>query len=223
MIVLILSAIVTFFSTNVDDLMVLTLLFAQINNDMKKHHIVIGQYLGLGALIVISLAGAFGFSVISAEALAYLGLIPICLGIKVFWNNRKGAHHAEIGTHNVEKSSHHIEKVTHDIEVSEKNKLKYRLQHFINPSIALVFGITVANGGDNLGIYIPIFANLNVLDLLITLVIFQLLIGLWCYAAFKLASLPLVQKRIEAYKSVLVPLVFIGLGLYILTKNGLPI
>lgn len=209
MIVLILSAIVTFFSTNIDDLMVLTLLFAQINNDMKKHHIVIGQYLGLGALIVISLAGAFGFSVISSEALAYLGLIPICLGIKVFWDNRKG--------------SRNTEKDIQNIEVSEKTKLNDGLQRFINPGIALVFGITVANGGDNIGIYIPIFANLNFSDLVITLGIFQLLIGLWCYAAYKLARLPLVQKRIEAYKPMLVPLVFIGLGLYILTKNGLPI
>ena len=208
MILLVLSSIVTFVSTNVDDLMVLTLLFAQINNDMKKHHIVIGQYLGLGALILISLLGAFGFSAISSEALAYLGLIPICLGIKVFWDNREGSHNVETGSHKA--------------KAIETAKLNSGFRRFIHPGTAIVIGITVANGGDNIGIYIPFFANLTLSDLVITLGIFQLLIGLWCYAAFKLARLPMVQKRIEACKPVLVPLIFIGLGLFILTKNGLP-
>lgn len=48
-------AIVAFAATNIDDIFVLTLFFAQKN--LKRWHIVVGQYLGIGGLISISLVG----------------------------------------------------------------------------------------------------------------------------------------------------------------------
>jgi cadmium resistance protein CadD (predicted permease) len=50
-------AIVAFAATNLDDIFVLTLFFAQKN--LRRWHIVVGQYLGLAGLITVSLVGYF--------------------------------------------------------------------------------------------------------------------------------------------------------------------
>ena len=83
------TAFVSFASTNIDDIFVLMLLFYQRNNYMKKQHIIIGQYLGIGTLITISIIGALGFSVIPHEYVGVLGLVPIYLGIKTYFDQKR--------------------------------------------------------------------------------------------------------------------------------------
>ena len=63
----VITAFVSFASTNIDDLFVLMLFFSQINNVMKRRHIVIGQYLGIVTLTTISIIGALGVSIIPHE------------------------------------------------------------------------------------------------------------------------------------------------------------
>jgi cadmium resistance protein CadD (predicted permease) len=57
-------------------------------------------------------------------------------------------------------------------------------------------------------------------DILLTVIIFALLIGLWCFIASNLVEHPLVQKNIEKYKDIFVPIIFIGLGIFILIESG---
>ena len=76
--------------------------------------------------------------------------------------------------------------------------------------------LTVANGGDNLGVYIPLFAGYTAGELAVTAAVFTLLCGLWCLLGAKLASLPRVREGIGRWKGILVPAVFILLGLSIL-------
>lgn len=76
--------------------------------------------------------------------------------------------------------------------------------------------LTVANGGDNLGVYIPMFAGCTAAQLATTAAVFALLCGLWCLLAEKLASLPRIQALIRRTKGVLVPVVLILLGVGIL-------
>lgn len=75
----IIIAFVSFASTNIDDIFILMLFFSQINNDMGKRHIVIGQYLGITLLTTISIIGALGISLIPSEYVGLLGLVPIYL------------------------------------------------------------------------------------------------------------------------------------------------
>ncbi|WP_346936869.1 cadmium resistance transporter [Clostridium sp.] len=79
MISTIIIAFVSFASTNIDDIFILMLFFSQINNDMGKRHIVIGQYLGITLLTTISIIGALGISLIPSEYVGLLGLVPIYL------------------------------------------------------------------------------------------------------------------------------------------------
>lgn len=56
---------------------------------MKRRHIVIGQYLGIGALTTISIIGALGVSLIPHEYVGLLGLVPIYLGIDAYFDHKK--------------------------------------------------------------------------------------------------------------------------------------
>jgi len=80
--------------------------------------------------------------------------------------------------------------------------------------------LTVAMGGDNLGIYIPYFTGKSLIELSISLVIFALGILVLCKLSQNLASISAIGEIVEKYEKIIVPVVFIGLGLYILIENG---
>src|SRR5215813_7062860 len=73
-------AIVAFAATNLDDIFVLTFFFAQKN--LQVWRVVLGQYLGIGALIVVSLVGFFASLVIPYRWISFLGLVPIAIGLR---------------------------------------------------------------------------------------------------------------------------------------------
>lgn len=83
-------------------------------------------------------------------------------------------------------------------------------------SIISIFLLTLSAGGDNIGIYTPLFAGMNSFDFAITLVIFGIMSVLWCFMAQRLSSLPFLSNFIKKYKRIIVPVVFIALGIFIL-------
>lgn len=80
--------------------------------------------------------------------------------------------------------------------------------------------ITIASGGDNLGIYIPYFASLSFSEIVTALIVFAISVAVLCYISYKLAKISFVSETLEKYERILVPIVFIGLGIYILIENG---
>lgn len=54
------TGVAAFIATNIDDIVILTLFFAQVNATFCRRHIVVGQYLGFCTLLVVSLTGFFG-------------------------------------------------------------------------------------------------------------------------------------------------------------------
>lgn len=179
-------AVVAFAATNIDDVFVLTLFFAQKN--LKRWHVVAGQYLGLAGLITISLVGYFARLFIPQTWIGLLGLAPIAIGIKKLIDWRR-----------------------------EKDQLPK-----VKPSAASVLtvaAVTFANGGDNIGIYIPLFASSDLSALLITLITFGVLIGVWCAAGYYLGNHSAVKQSVDRYGHILVPFVLIGLGIYIIVSS----
>jgi len=75
------TGITAFTATNIDDIVILTLLFSQINKTFRSRHILGGQYLGFAALIVASLPGFFGGLIIPQDWIRLLGLMPIIIGV----------------------------------------------------------------------------------------------------------------------------------------------
>jgi cadmium resistance transport/sequestration family protein len=83
-----------------------------------------------------------------------------------------------------------------------------------------VAAVTFANGGDNIGIYVPLFAGAGLARVGVIVAMFFVLVAAWCYAGYWLGSHPTVAEKIERCGHVVVPFVLVGLGVYILVESG---
>jgi cadmium resistance protein CadD (predicted permease) len=90
---------------------------------------------------------------------------------------------------------------------------------FISPHTYSVAAITIANGSDNISVYIPLFASTDLGSFLVIIAVFFLLIGVWCYSAYKLTHQTGIADILTQYGSYLVPFVLIGLGTFIVLKS----
>ena len=193
----IISAIGVYISTSIDYLIVLIILFAQLSQNKQKWHIYAGQYLGTGLLVGVSLVAAYVVNFVpEAWMVGLLGLIPIYLGIRF----------AIVGEGEEEEEE---EEIIERLEQSKANQLFW--------TVTL---LTIASGGDNLGIYIPYFASLDWSQTLVALLVFVIGIIIFCEISRMLSSIPLIFETIEKYERIIVPIVFILLGLYIMYENG---
>ena len=191
----IISAIGVYISTSIDYLIILIILFAQLAQNKQKWHIYAGQYLGTGLLVGASLVAAYVVNFVPEEwMVGLLGLIPIYLGIRF----------AIVGEGEEEE-----EEIIERLKQSKANQLFW--------TVTL---LTIASGGDNLGIYIPYFASLDWSQTLVALLVFVIGIIILCEISRALSSIPLIFETIEKYERIIVPLVFILLGLYIMYENG---
>ena len=191
----IISAIGVYISTSIDYLIILIILFAQLSQNKQKWHIYAGKYLGTGLLVGASLVAAYVVNFVpEAWMVGLLGLIPIYLGIRF----------AIVGEGEEEE-----EEIIERFEQSKANQLFW--------TVTL---LTIASGGDNLGIYIPYFASLDWSQTLVALLVFAIGIIIFCELSRVLSSMPLISETIEKYERMVVPLVFITLGLYIMYENG---
>lgn len=197
-----LQGITAFVATNLDDIVVLMVFFAQVNAKLRPWQIVTGQYLGFGVLLLLSLPGYFGGRLVPPHWIGLLGLVPLGIGLKMLFFPSNEAEEA--------------------VQVLESGASK-RLQRFITfipPQILQVGAITVANGGDNLGIYVPLFASKDLAGLLTILATFLILVGVWCYVAWRLVKQPMVGRVLGEYGDRLIPWVLMALGCYILFESG---
>src|SRR5699024_3625619 len=182
----IISAIGVYISTSIDFLIIL---FSQLSQNKQKWHIYAGQYLCTGLLVGASLVAAYVVNFVpEAWMVGLLGLIPIYLGIRF----------AIVGESEEEEEEEIIER----LEQSKANQLFW--------TVTL---LTIASGGDNLGIYIPYFASLDWSEILVALIVFAIGIIIFCELSRVLSSIPLISETIEKYERIIVPLVFIPLGL----------
>ncbi len=198
----ILQGITAFVATNLDDIVVLMVFFAQVNAKFRPWQIVAGQYLGFGMLLLLSLPGYFGGRLVPAHWIGLLGLVPLGIGLKMLFSPNDEA-----------------EDAIQVLESAASNRLQ-RLLAFVPPQVLQVGAITVANGGDNLGIYVPLFASKNLAGLLIILATFLLLVGVWCYVAWRLVKHPIISRALGKYGDRLIPWVLMALGCYILYESG---
>jgi len=120
-----------FVATNIDDLFVLMLFFS--NPKFNASHVVIGQYLGIGSLVVISTLGSLLALVVPQFIIGLLGLVPILIGIIRLIQLRK-----------------------HDDFIAEHTSEQIGKWHY-HLSMLTVAAVTFSNGGDNIGIHTPLF------------------------------------------------------------------
>ncbi|HFI0394094.1 TPA: cadmium resistance transporter [Streptococcus suis] len=80
--------------------------------------------------------------------------------------------------------------------------------------------ISLASGVDNLGIFTPYFTTLSTLETLLTASLILLETVAICYLAEKFGSLHSISEFIEKYEKMILPTIFIILGIYILFEFG---
>ncbi|MCZ3365696.1 MULTISPECIES: cadmium resistance transporter [Methanobacterium] len=80
LIFLIFTAVAMFIATNLDDLFVLMIFFS--NKEFTARQVVLGQYIGVMALIAISALSYFLKLVIPVNWIGLLGILPIIIGLK---------------------------------------------------------------------------------------------------------------------------------------------
>ncbi|HIT33668.1 MAG TPA: cadmium resistance transporter [Candidatus Faecousia intestinigallinarum] len=185
-----LTAIVSFASTNIDNIFILMILYAQTYNRSGIVQIIIGQYLGIGCLTVLSILGALGTQIIPSKYIGLLGFLPLILGVRAWISYRNQRHGSEGG--------------------EQKNT---------QTSLISVALLTMANGADNIGVYIPVFSGYSLVDFAVTAFVFAIMIALWCYLGYILIRYPYVKRKITKYQHILVPIVLISLGFAIIIKS----
>ncbi|WP_282101812.1 cadmium resistance transporter [Corynebacterium callunae] len=189
-----LSAIGLFIATNIDDIIVLSLFFARgAGQKGTTLRILAGQYLGFMGILaatVLVTLGAGAF--LPAEAIPYFGLIPLALGLWAAWRAWRS-----------------------DDDDDDDAKIAGK-----KVGVLTVAGVTFANGGDNIGVYVPVFLNVDTAAVIIYCIVFLVLVaGLVLLAKF-VATRPPIAEVLERWEHVLFPIVLIGLGIFILVSGG---
>ncbi|MHC5825214.1 MAG: cadmium resistance transporter [Nostoc sp.] len=201
------EGIIAFIATNIDDIIILLILFSQVNVNFRPRHILLGQYLGFTAIIILSLPGFFGGLVVQREWIGLLGLLPITIGLQQL-------------IYRTEETIT-VQTVSNDFNQSTPtNPVLAFILSVLHPQTYKVAAITIANGGDNISVYITLFAGHDLASLGIILSIFFVMVGVWCAIAYFLSRQPTIAYILSRYGQAVVPFVLIGLGLFIMYERG---
>jgi cadmium resistance protein CadD (predicted permease) len=181
-----------FAGTNIDDLVVLSVLnlSSRADGEPKAWQIWAGQYAGVAILVLVSLVAAIGLTIVPENWIWLLGLGPFGLGVRKLVTARRAHGSGE------------------------------RVSPAVATGLTGVIGLTIANGGDNIAAYTPVFRTIGAGDTALTLAIFAVGVALWCLAGYWLVSHKKIIQVIERYGHWIVPAVFILIGLYIFNKGG---
>lgn len=172
-----------FATTNLDGLLLLMALYA--HGGFGRRSIAFGQAVGMAVLVMASLAAAAGASLAPVRWAPWLGLAPLALGVRGLLTASPAA---SGGAPSLEAAG----------------------SGGAGGTFA-VAGLTVAAGGDNLGVYIPLFANAPG-DVPLYVAVFAVMTAAWLWLARQLAASARGRERIGACARIALPLVLTALG-----------
>ena len=190
----VLQAIGLFAATNIDDIIVLSLFFARgAGQSGTTARILAGQYLGFAGILVAAILATIGAGAfLPPAAIPYFGLIPLGLGLWAAWEAWRG-----------------------DGDDDDEAKVAGK-----KVGVGAVAGVTFANGGDNIGVYTPVFLSVEPLAVVAYCVIFLALVAVLVALAKFVATRPPIAEVLERWEDILFPIVLIGLGIVILVSGG---
>lgn len=181
--------VVVFAATNVDDLLVLLGFFAE--PGYRPRQVAVGQSAGIGLLVATSVLCALVALVIPEQWLGLLGLAPLGIGLWKLGALARGGAMAD-----------------EDPRPGRPTGAK-----------ALAVGaVTVANGGDNIAVYTPLFATRSATEVTVLVAVFAAMTALWLLAAHSLVRHPALGPPIRHIGRYALPVVLIGLGLLVLAE-----
>ena len=191
---LIALAVGLFVTTDLDDLFVLVAFFSDAH--FRPRQIAAGQLAGLAALYAASVVFSLLSLVVAPAWIGFLGLLPIAIGLHAIAQLLRGDDSDD------------------DDAAPDANSAGGRA------NVLVVAATTIANGGDNLGIYTPVFATRSGTEIAVIGVVFAAMTMVWVGAAFWLTRHPTIGPPIRRHGRRVVPFVLVALGCTILYDAG---
>jgi cadmium resistance protein CadD (predicted permease) len=136
------------------------------------------------------LLGALAVLVVPPEIIGLIGSLPIAIGIKKLIDLRQPDESEEIQS------------------LQSRSSLRF----------LAVAGVTFANGGDNIGVYTPVFATRTPAEIITLVVVFMVMVAAWCAAGYFLVNHSFAGVYIRRAGRVLLPFVLIALGVFIMLE-----
>ena len=191
------QALVLFVATNIDHLALLTLWFVHgQNRPGTTARICAGQYVGFGVILAVTIVlSTISGLVIPQEYLRLLGLIPLALGIK-----------AAIG-----EIRERLSADEDDDEDEGEAQLKGK-----RIGVGTVAVVTMANGGDEIAVYLPVFALSTWWQIALFCAVFLALAGVLVALARFITGRMGLAEVLERFEAIIFPSVLILLGVLIL-------
>jgi cadmium resistance protein CadD (predicted permease) len=189
-----------FLLTDLDDLVVLMALFA--DGRVRPRDVVIGQYAGIVALLGASALAWFARLLVPAPVIGLLGLVPAALGIRELVEALRDRRRRAPGG------------------AADDAALPAAPATGPRPGILGVALVTVANGGDNVSVYAPLFASSPPARVAGLAAIFLAMTGLWLAVAWFAVRNPLSGRLLRRWGRWLLPPVLVLLGAWIVLENG---
>ena len=188
------TAAALFAGTNVDDLVVLSLLSAssRANGRPRRWEIWAGQYAGFAVLAGLSVAAGRGLALVPERWLWLLALIPLGMGLIALVTAIRSLCGGE------------------------------RPRGPSAGGLLGVATLTIVNGADNLAAYTPFFAAAGTAQITVTLAVFAACVALWCLAGGLLVRHARVTGIVARYGHWILPAAFILIGLYLLHETNAP-
>jgi cadmium resistance protein CadD (predicted permease) len=181
-----------FAGTNVDDMVIISLLSASARAGRPPKHwqIWAGQYVGFAVLIGASLLLGRALALAPERFLWVLAILPFGIGA--------------YGLVNVIRSR---------LDGEEPKA----------PSATAgmygVAAITIIDGGDDLAAYTPFYATIHTGEIVVSIVVFAVIIALWCLIGGYIARYKRVAEAIEEYGEWILPITMMLLGVYVLGET----
>lgn len=187
-----LSALIVFAATNIDEMLLISLFFA--DSRLRPQAVVLGQFVGIAALVVASVLCGLAAVAVPAGLLRYAGVVPLLLGLYKLDELRRGPEQAD----------------------DDPSATLPQTRSGIAAQTLGIAGVAIANGSDNLSVYIPLFAA-KPQTIPIYVAVFAVMTAVWCAFGFMLVRNRVFSEQLRRYGHIVLPVVLILLGLHILS------
>ncbi|EKG21222.1 Cadmium resistance transporter [Macrophomina phaseolina MS6] len=207
------TACSSFAITNIDDIFVLVTFFAEASKSgtTTPLMIILGQYIGFTVIILVSMIGFAASLALPSEPIGFLGLLPILLGIwKLIGLSIMPKEEGKEGPGGGGRG---------DAGESAAESPQIRHTGAGLKSVLKVSLITMMNGGDNIGTYVPLFSQAERAEIAVYVVVYYILLGVWCLIAFMILRERHVLRVAQRYARSVIPFLYLGLGVFIVVKS----
>jgi cadmium resistance protein CadD (predicted permease) len=123
----------------------------------------------------------------------------------------------------IKKASEQPVQIMEPVILSTLGRIKVQSLKYLNLVLTIetlkVISITVANSADNIAIYTPLFAQASRWQIVLYIFIFLLMVLVWLVLAYYFINYQPVLSLAQRYARYIVPIVFIGIGIYIVVSS----